>query len=159
MGKVLAVGDIHTKIWIVEKVAKLVGDYDKIVFCGDYADDFYAGPQDTLETWKCLRDLKIKYQGKVELVMGNHDYIYVNDTPSLQSGYNSTTQFLISMPENKDLRVKWSTYTIQHNRFNKIQSGVVNVVHKPSGYLSVCNPKYTLAGVWLSRLECGRLWL
>ena len=44
MGKILAIGDIHTKIWIIEKVAKVINDYDKVILCGDYADDFSASP-------------------------------------------------------------------------------------------------------------------
>ncbi len=106
MGKILAIGDIHAKIWIIEKVAKVINNYDKVVFCGDYADDFSASPQDTLDTWNTLKDLQTKNQGKVELVTGNHDYIYANDTPSLQSGYNPMTQVLIDAPENKNLK-KW----------------------------------------------------
>lgn len=39
MSRVLAIGDIHTKTWIVDKVSKVIDDYDKVVFCGDYADD------------------------------------------------------------------------------------------------------------------------
>lgn len=108
MGKVLAIGDIHTKIWIIEKVAKVIKDYDKLIFCGDYADDFNASPQDTLNAWKSLKSLQIKNRSKVELVIGNHDYIYVNDTPSLQSGYNPITHILIDAPENKNLR-EWLT--------------------------------------------------
>lgn len=108
MGKILAIGDIHTKIWIIEKVAKVIGDYDKVVFCGDYADDFGASPQDTLKTWQYLKDLQHTYRSKIELVTGNHDYIYVNNTPSLQSGYNLMTRVLIDAPENKDLK-KWLT--------------------------------------------------
>src|SRR6266481_7662094 len=104
MGKILAIGDIHTKIWIIEKVAKVINDYDKVIFCGDFADDFNASPQDTLDTWSSLSDLQIKNQSKVELVIGNHDYIYVNDTPSLQSGYNPMTHVLIDAPENKNLK-------------------------------------------------------
>lgn len=108
MGKILAIGDIHTKIWVIEKVAKVINNYDKIIFCGDFADDFNANSQNTLDTWKCLKDLQHKNRGKIELVVGNHDYIYVNDTPSLQSGYNPTTHVLIDAPENKDLK-RWLT--------------------------------------------------
>lgn len=106
MGKILAIGDIHTEIWIIEKVAKVINDYDKVVFCGDFADDFNAGPQDTLNTWSHIKDLQNKNRDKIELVAGNHDYIYVNDTHSLQSGYNPITHVLIDAPENKYLK-KW----------------------------------------------------
>ncbi|HTE22815.1 MAG TPA: metallophosphoesterase [Candidatus Limnocylindria bacterium] len=104
MGKILAIGDIHTKIWIIEKVSKVINDYDKVVFCGDFADDFSASPQNTLNTWKSLRDLQIKHKNKVGLVLGNHDYIYVYDTPSFQTGYNPITHTLINAPENKKLK-------------------------------------------------------
>ncbi len=104
MSKVLAIGDIHTKTWIIEKVSKVIGDYDSIVFCGDYADNFDASPQDTLKTWRILKDFQTKHQNKVNLVLSNHDYIYVYDTHSLQSGYNPITHVLIDAPENKNLR-------------------------------------------------------
>lgn len=58
MSKVLAIGDLHTKIWVIEKVAKAIQNYDKVIFCGDYADDFKAVPQDTINTWKTLKDLQ-----------------------------------------------------------------------------------------------------
>lgn len=108
MSKVLAIGDLHTKIWVIEKVAKAIQNYDKVIFCGDYADDFKAGPQDTISTWSLLKDLQIKNRNKVGLVMGNHDYIYVHDTHSFQTGYNPVTHTLIDAPENKDLR-DWLT--------------------------------------------------
>ncbi|HVC36522.1 MAG TPA: metallophosphoesterase [Candidatus Dormibacteraeota bacterium] len=104
MSKVLAIGDIHTKIWIIEKVSKVINNYDRIIFCGDYADDFNASPQDTLNTWGLLKDLQIKYRNKIGLIIGNHDYIYVYNTPSLQTGYNPITHTLINAPENKNLR-------------------------------------------------------
>ena len=104
MSKVLAIGDIHTKTWIVEQVENVVDNYDRIVFCGDYADDFAAKPQATLHTWSMLKKLQDKHPNKVSLVLGNHDYIYVYDTPSMQTGYNPTTHLLIDLPDNKKLR-------------------------------------------------------
>jgi Calcineurin-like phosphoesterase len=106
MAKLLAVGDIHTKIWIIDNVIKVIDDYDMVIFCGDYADDFSASPKGTIDTWYMLKNMQMKYPGKVLCVIGNHDYIYVNDTSSLQSGYNPITHFLIDAPENKDIK-KW----------------------------------------------------
>jgi predicted phosphodiesterase len=62
MGKILAIGDIHTKIWIIEKFSKVIDDYDKVIFCGYYADDFSASPQDTLNAWNYIKDLQTKNQ-------------------------------------------------------------------------------------------------
>jgi hypothetical protein len=102
--KILAVGDIHTKAWIVDKIEKLVDDHDAVVFCGDYADDWGKEATDTLATWKRLWELQNKYPEKVKLVLGNHDFIYINHTPTLQSGYNSVTQLAINAPANKYLK-------------------------------------------------------
>lgn len=102
--KVLAVGDIHTKIWILDAVFDIIDEYDLLVFVGDYADDWKATPQDTINTWKTLKFMQEAYPEKVILVTGNHDYIYVKNTPSTASGYNQITQHLINMPENREVR-------------------------------------------------------
>lgn len=102
--KVLAVGDIHTKTWILNSVAKLIDDYDAIVFVGDYADDWGASPVLSIETWRSLKVLQALYPNKVHIVSGNHDYIYAYKTATKQSGYNYVTQTLIDSPENKGLK-------------------------------------------------------
>jgi hypothetical protein len=102
--KVLAVGDIHTKLWIIDEVEKIINDYDAVVFVGDYADDWGKTPQDTIQTWQTLRDFQVKYYNKVHVVIGNHDYIYVNDILVKSGGYNYLTQHLLNMPENKKLK-------------------------------------------------------
>lgn len=101
--KVLAVGDIHTKKWILSRVRNAMYEYDAVVFCGDYADNWNATPMDTIETWKALRGLS-KNNRKVKIVQGNHDYIYTHYTKTVSSGYNSITQSILEEPENKDLK-------------------------------------------------------
>lgn len=102
--KILAVGDIHTKQWVVDEVEKLIPKYDAIVFCGDYADDWMSEAPDSIATWDKLWRLQYGNPDKVKLVLGNHDFIYVNRTPSLQSGYDPITQLAINSPVNKYLR-------------------------------------------------------
>ena len=101
--KVLAVGDIHTKLWIVDEVRKIADNYDAVVFVGDYADDWGVAPIVTIQTWKELRSLSHS-NPKVKLVQGNHDYVYTNYTKSISSGYNPTTQLLLDTPENEGLK-------------------------------------------------------
>lgn len=101
--RVLAVGDIHTKLCIIDKARKLIDDYDAVVFVGDYADDWKAGPMDSINTWEELRSLS-HAEPKVKLVTGNHDYIYTHKTPTKQSGYNYVTQTLLDAPENRGLK-------------------------------------------------------
>lgn len=101
--KVLAIGDIHTKLWIIDKVRKLIDDYDAVVFVGDYADDWKAGPMDSIRTWKELRSLS-HAEPNVKLVTGNHDYNYARKISPTQPGYNYITQTLLDAPENKGLK-------------------------------------------------------
>lgn len=108
--KVLAVGDIHTKLWIIEAVKSVVDNYDTIVFVGDYVDDWGKSPDESIKSWQALKDFQDKYPEKVKLVIGNHDYIYLHHTPTISSGYNKLTQLLINSKENAGLKA-W-LYTI-----------------------------------------------
>ena len=103
--KILAVGDVHTKTWIIEEVEKLVDDYDAIVFCGDYADNWNTSPSQTLATWRLMKIFAESYFGKVHAVVGNHDYAYLHpEISGRSSGWNPTTQMLINSPENRKLK-------------------------------------------------------
>lgn len=53
--KVLAVGDIHTKLWIIEAVKSVVDNYDTIVFVGDYVDDWGKSPDESIKSWQALK--------------------------------------------------------------------------------------------------------
>lgn len=102
--KVLAVGDIHTKLWVIEEVKKIADEYDAVVFCGDYADDFGASPIRSMDTWRSLYSMQQHNPDKIKLVAGNHDYIYVHNTRTKQTGYNYVTQTLIDAPDNREIR-------------------------------------------------------
>ena len=102
--KILAIGDVHTKTHIIDKVWEVIDNYNAVVFVGDYADDWNSTPVDSIETWRKLKDFQEAHPDKVKLVIGNHDYIYVNRTNSISSGYNIMTQTLLNSPENKQLK-------------------------------------------------------
>ena len=110
MSKVLAVGDIHTKTWIIDAVAKIADDYDEIVFVGDYADDWNKQPDDTIAAWRALKEFQDANKEKTHLVIGNHDYIYLHNTSTISSGYNRITQLLLNAKDNAELK-QW-LYTI-----------------------------------------------
>lgn len=104
MSKVLAVGDIHTKSWIVYNVAKLINQYDHIVFLGDYCDDWNSGALSSVETIRSIRMLQSLYPDKVKAVIGNHDFAYLLSFDPRSSGYNRSTQLQIDSPENKEIK-------------------------------------------------------
>ena len=72
--KILSIGDIHGRdIW-----KKIVEDnsWDKIVFVGDYADNWNTSPTQSLATWRLLKNMT--QDPKVHAVIGNHDYAYIH---------------------------------------------------------------------------------
>lgn len=71
--KILVCGDIHAKLHIIKKITKIVDNYDKIVFLGDYVDDWNASPELNLSALKALVELKKRNKHKIVLLLGNHD--------------------------------------------------------------------------------------
>lgn len=105
--KVLAIGDVHAKTWMLYEIAELVDLYDKVVFCGDYADNFNAPPTHTLATWRLVRQLMQAHPDKVHALIGNHDYSYIHpEIAGRSSGWNPVIFTLINTPEKKELK-KW----------------------------------------------------
>ena len=95
--KVLAVGDIHQKDWILDRVEKIIDNYDKIVFVGDYADDWKSAPEDRIVIWREIRSFEARHSPKVKLVAGNHDYIYAHkEFAGMYSGWNAAAQLMLN---------------------------------------------------------------
>lgn len=102
--KILAVGDVHTKTWIIDEIEKLVGDYDHIVFLGDYADNFNTSATQSIATWYALKAF-MESSSTVHAVLGNHDYAYIHsEVAGRSSGWNTATFTLLNAPENKKLK-------------------------------------------------------
>ena len=105
MSKILAVGDLHTKLWMIDSVAELVNFYDYIVFCGDYADNWNTPPAQSIAAWRLLRQFMQEYPDKVYAVIGNHDYSYIHpEIAGRSSGWNQVISMLINAPENKKIK-------------------------------------------------------
>lgn len=103
--KVLAVGDIHTKQWILYEVAEIVDLFDHVVFCGDYADNFNTPGTQSMATWRLLKQLVESNPDKIHAVIGNHDYAYIHpEIAGHSSGWDPVTFTLLNTPENKSLR-------------------------------------------------------
>lgn len=105
MAKILAIGDIHTKTWIFDKVEAIMKDYDFIVFCGDYADDWHNEGARSMTTWRLLKLLMDQNPKHVFAVIGNHDYAYIHpEIAGRSTGFNHLTYTLINTPENKKIK-------------------------------------------------------
>lgn len=102
--RILAIGDVHTKTWIIDAVEKIADQYDAVVFCGDYADNWNTGPTHSMAAWRYLKML-MEEKPHVQAVIGNHDFSYIHpEIAGRSSGWNPITYQLINAPENKKIR-------------------------------------------------------
>lgn len=105
MAKVLAVGDVHTKTWIVEAIESIHASYDYVVFIGDYVDDWGVSPVKNVITLYSLMSFMQRHPSKVRAVIGNHDFVYLHqELAGRSSGWGYATQILIDAPENKAVK-------------------------------------------------------
>lgn len=76
---VLFVGDVHNHLYIFDDVQRLDKEYnfDRIVFLGDYVDDWNTTNHDSLKTLKKVFDLKESNPDKYTFCLGNHEMSYL----------------------------------------------------------------------------------
>lgn len=119
--KVLAVGDLHRKWGFVERIlffAKQNG-YKKVVFTGDYADDFRGNYEDTIKLWNMMLCPPRGYKRMVVPLMGNHDFAYafalemkmMFGDNNVQTGFDMETLKHIDMPYMEELGKKFLLQT------------------------------------------------
>ena len=83
--KIIIVPDIHNDYHTAKKIIKKENP-DKIIFLGDYFDDFDDTIQDAENTAKWLKK-SLKQENRIHLI-GNHDLNYMTDNTNLKcAGY------------------------------------------------------------------------
>lgn len=112
MPKTLVCGDLHTKFNILEKVQKRAENYDKVVFLGDYVDEWDTVPDASYNLLNELITYKKENPDKVVLILGNHDFSEWYGKPFACSGFNPTTHTLVSDLLNKDNN--WKLFQIAY---------------------------------------------
>lgn len=93
--RALAIGDVHDKPRIIEKAKELLPEYDRIIFLGDYEDDWLATPEQSYNTVKELVDLKLDNPQKITLLLGNHTLSEGWAGDFKCSGFNDLTHSLV----------------------------------------------------------------
>lgn len=73
MKKILVIGDVHQKLNRLNLA--LENWQDKIIFLGDYFDDFQDSPKDAEKTAKWLKE-SLTIPNRIHLI-GNHDFHYM----------------------------------------------------------------------------------
>ena len=85
--KLVIIPDIHNDFKKAEKIISKENP-DKIIFLGDYFDDFDDTIQDANNTAKWLKQ-SLKQKNRIHLI-GNHDLSYMTDNPNLKCmGYRT----------------------------------------------------------------------
>lgn len=84
--KTASIGDTHGTA-VAVAVRKIIDEYDKIIFAGDYVDSSFIDNQTIIKNLSEIIELKKKYPGKIILLWGNHDVHYLLGNEYSCSGY------------------------------------------------------------------------
>jgi len=143
--RVLSLGDIHgfdtwkspLNYWRPEETSD-VDQFDKIIFVGDYVDEFILTDAQILKNFEEIIELKKKYPEKVELLLGNHDVQYIYPTGNKCTGFRESMFFQLSMlfQENKKL------FKIAHQEQNYLWTHAG--IHRGFWSDQIMNKKYVI---------------
>ena len=121
--KLIIIPDIHDNHQTAEEIIKDERP-DKIIFLGDYFDQFYDTEAMIIDTAKWLKE-SLKHESRIHLI-GNHDMSYaVNGNRILEcTGYEKWKQKIIN-----DIGIDWDkfhTHCFINKRFLVTHAGLTN---------------------------------
>lgn len=127
--KILAIGDTHGRATWQRFVNPEL--YDKIVFIGDYFDSFDIKGEEQIRNFLNIMEFKHKYPEKVVLLIGNHDFHYL-DMGEQYSGFQKGFQYSIKPLVEENLKHMVMCY--KHEDFLFTHAGVTNTWLASVGY-------------------------
>lgn len=127
--KILAIGDIHGRTTWQRFVNPEL--YDKIIFIGDYFDSFDIKGEDQIRNFLNIMEFKHKYPEKVVLLIGNHDFHYL-DMGEQYSGFQKGFQYSIKPLVEENLKHMVMCY--KHDDFLFTHAGVTRTWLESVGY-------------------------
>ena len=74
--RTVSIGDTHG-LAVAELVSQIAGEYDKIIFMGDYVDSYFVSNSEVSQNLLDIIDLKKRYPSRMVLLWGNHDIQYL----------------------------------------------------------------------------------
>lgn len=125
--RVLFVGDVHTHNYMLDDVKRLDEKYDfyRIVFLGDYVDDWLSGGLDSIETLNKVIELKNSNKDKYILLLGNHELSYLGYPCSgHQFNYGKEIQDLLL--KNIDLFNLYYSIDLGNKHYYCTHAGITN---------------------------------
>ncbi len=89
----IVIGDIHGHWDVFDQIYK-EADPDEVILLGDYCDSFVKTAKDVVECWNNIQRLRKKHEktrGKFIMLVGNHEWHYINSSYERYSGFNTDT--------------------------------------------------------------------
>jgi len=122
MKKFVFIGDIHGRDGWLPIIADVLPKFNDIIFLGDYVDSFDKSPLDIMNNLNEIIYYKRKYPNRITLLLGNHDYAYIDD-------HSGTSGF------------RWQSW----QQYKKIYRDNWDLFDVAWGYTNPETGKYTLA--------------
>lgn len=128
MNKIIAIGDIHGRDkW--KDVLENEGDFDKLIFMGDYFDTRDDIPcNEWIDNFNEIVALKRADPDKIVLLIGNHDYHYIRGVTETYSGYTSVMR--TDIQEVLDINRDIMQMCFIHDNFIFTHAGITNTWYK-----------------------------
>lgn len=125
--KYLFVGDVHNHKYMFEDVKRLDAQYnfDKIIFVGDYVDDWNTTNHESLETLEIVINLKKANPDKYIFTLGNHELSYLG-YPCSGHQYELDDVVEMKLKENIDCFVLAATIMCGDNEYVCSHAGFTN---------------------------------
>lgn len=121
----ISIGDVHGHpSW--KKIIPLADMYDKIIFVGDYVDEYDIDNETMIQNLLDIIQFKTDNPEKVELLIGNHDasYIYFPDLYFRCAGFRPELQPDITRIFYENMKLFKMAY--QHKNYLWTHAGVSN---------------------------------
>lgn len=132
--RLIAFGDTHGRL-IWEEIVKKEIDSDKFIFLGDFFDTHGdETPEQQIENFKKIVEFKKNSMNKVILLLGNHDYHYLDNIYQTYSGYqlhyaNQINELLEGALKDNLLQMcfKYDKYVFTHAGITKTWANANNI--------------------------------
>lgn len=125
--KVLFVGDVHTHNYILNDVKRLDEKYNfyRIIFLGDYVDDWLSSGYDSIETLNKIIELKNSNKDKYILLIGNHELSYLG-FPCSGHQFNQEKEIQNILLKNIDLFDLYYSIDLGNKHYYCTHAGITN---------------------------------
>ncbi|NJO64540.1 MAG: metallophosphoesterase [Richelia sp. RM2_1_2] len=113
--KTLVISDIHNRIYWIEALIEFINP-DKVIFLGDYFDNFQDNINEAIDTAKWLKR-SLRYKNRIHL-LGNHDAAYRysgNNYISSCPGFTRAKSFAINSILDQECWGKIKIFHLENN--------------------------------------------